>query len=309
MLALAVDRRTAEVAGALKAAGIPSILLKGPSIARWLYPGGGRGYGDTDLLVAPAAFAPAEAVLRRLGFEHLMDGWAPAEHPPHGESRTYVRSRGPDRGIVDLHASLHQLPDGGEGVWEALWARTRPLTVAGVEVAVLDEPALALHVVLHAVQHAQGLHTGEDLRRALGAVSAATWGEVAELAAELGLSAELAVGLCLEPEGAEVARRLGLGAAGVEESQWWPRFAPRGAGTLAGLAGLPTWRARARWARWAVLPSPAKLRYATSGPGRRPRSLAVGYLRWWWGLARSAGPALAHVAGRLRRGAGVTRRG
>jgi hypothetical protein len=53
--ALARDVATAEVVEALRAAGVRSIVLKGPSIARWLYADGQpRPYGDTDLLVSPA---------------------------------------------------------------------------------------------------------------------------------------------------------------------------------------------------------------------------------------------------------------
>ena len=38
---LGCDRVGAEVIGALQGTGVPTILLKGPSIARWLYPSGG----------------------------------------------------------------------------------------------------------------------------------------------------------------------------------------------------------------------------------------------------------------------------
>lgn len=48
---LSCDRIAAEVTSALRHAAIPTILLKGPSIARWLYPSGGRHYIDTDILV------------------------------------------------------------------------------------------------------------------------------------------------------------------------------------------------------------------------------------------------------------------
>jgi hypothetical protein len=76
---LAVDRVTAEVISAFDAAGIPSILLKGPSIARWLYPAGGRGYVDTDLLVQRQQFSRASDLLKDLGFVELLKGFAPFE--------------------------------------------------------------------------------------------------------------------------------------------------------------------------------------------------------------------------------------
>src|SRR3954468_19053260 len=70
---LRVDAATAEVARALDAAAIPHILLKGPSVARWLYPEGGRGYSDSDLLVSPSSVQAAEAVLESMGFRRRYD--------------------------------------------------------------------------------------------------------------------------------------------------------------------------------------------------------------------------------------------
>src|ERR687893_43534 len=67
---LAVDAVSAEVLDALRAAHVPTILLKGPSVAEWLYhQGPGRSYLDTDVLVAPPALADAERVLAELGFQ------------------------------------------------------------------------------------------------------------------------------------------------------------------------------------------------------------------------------------------------
>ncbi len=65
---LAVDDQTARVIAALEARGVPTLLLKGPAMARHLYTGDGeRFYGDTDLLVAPPSLADARQTLRELG--------------------------------------------------------------------------------------------------------------------------------------------------------------------------------------------------------------------------------------------------
>lgn len=134
--ALAVDAVTAEVVAAFQRAGIPSILLKGPSIARWLYPHGGRTYGDTDLLIGHSDIPAADDVLRSLGFADLLDGWSEAEREPLEVARTYVRTGG-IQGVVDLHWSLHQLPDvGPEIVWDAFQTHLDTLTVAGAQVTV-----------------------------------------------------------------------------------------------------------------------------------------------------------------------------
>jgi len=75
----AVDAFTAEVVGAFGREGIEVLVLKGQVLARWLYPGEARPYGDSDLMVAPDDRARAVSVLERLGFtEHCA--WMPAPH-------------------------------------------------------------------------------------------------------------------------------------------------------------------------------------------------------------------------------------
>jgi len=92
--ALNIDRVTAEVAVAMVAAGIAYVVLKGPSIARWLYPTNGRTYCDTDLLVPPAEFERAGAVLRSLGFAPQNDGFHPFEKGERPNESVYIRRSG-----------------------------------------------------------------------------------------------------------------------------------------------------------------------------------------------------------------------
>src|SRR5437764_4658153 len=67
---LLIDRVTAEVVDALRAEGVPCVVLKGATVARWLYSDAtARPYSDADLLVPPAALSSAEEVLGNLGFE------------------------------------------------------------------------------------------------------------------------------------------------------------------------------------------------------------------------------------------------
>jgi hypothetical protein len=101
---LALDSRTVEVVTALDAAGIPSILLKAPAIARWLYADGeSRQYADIDLLVGPHQFADAERVLADLGFaESGLERAFPDERPRHAHAWTRAR----DGTAVDLHRTL-----------------------------------------------------------------------------------------------------------------------------------------------------------------------------------------------------------
>jgi hypothetical protein len=292
---LAVDAVTAEVVATFQRAGIQSILLKGPSIARWLYPRGGRTYNDTDLLIRHSDVPAADEVLRALGFGSILDGWSDAERDQSKVAWTYVRTRALPT-AVDLHWSLPQLPDVGPGVlWNALETHLDTLTVAGVHATVLDETALAMHIVLHALQHGHGGHTAEDLRRLVAALPAERWPQVAALALELGIERDLAAGLRLDPGGAAVASALGLADLVIEDTSAWSTAAPRGAVTLTVLSEAPTLRAKLRTVRWVVLPSPAKMRYALGVEARTPWSLLGAYVAWWAQLARDVRKALSYT--------------
>jgi hypothetical protein len=299
--ALAVDRVTAEVVRAFDEAGIPCILLKGPSIARWLYPAGGRSYGDTDLLVAPPDFARAGAVLEDRGFAFVLNDWAPAELPPIKSARGYVRPGGKEPpAAVDLHRSLPQLSVSHDALWKAFSAQTETLHVAGVDVRVLRSTALAVHIVLHAVQHGHRHHTGDDLRRLLDVLPPGQWPDVAAMAASVGASEALALGLRLEPNGVRIADSLGLPAPVLEASSWSLPAGPRGVTSLAMLDSEPTWRRKVARARWSIVPSRGRIRYVTGLPPGRPFALAKAYGRWWIELARDL-PAAVRYAARWRR--------
>lgn len=295
--ALAVDRVTAEVVAAFGAAGIRSILLKGPSIARWLYPDGGRTYGDTDLLVPAAAFGRAQSVLGELGFADLFEGWSRFERPIEPPAWTFVRSGagvvGP--GAVDLHHTVHGMAVPDDAVWEAFSANSDSLVVAGVEATVLNTTALALHIVLHAVQHGGHGHTTQDLRRAIDTLPTEMWRPVAELATDLGVRELLGLGLRLDPAGAQVAENLDLPATPAETTTMWSSFAPRGSASLAIVAARQTTRERLRSIRWIILPSPAKTRYIAGLPRGRPWALGGAYIEHWRGMAELLVPALRYV--------------
>src|SRR5436305_2012832 len=56
---LLIDRVTAEVVEALRAEGVPCVVLKGATVARWLYSDAtARPYSDADLLAPPSASCP-----------------------------------------------------------------------------------------------------------------------------------------------------------------------------------------------------------------------------------------------------------
>lgn len=198
--ALAIDTAAAEVIRSFRGDGIDPVLLKGASLAGWLYPGDVRPYGDADLLVAPWDVMHAASVLERLGFRPM------AEHvSPH--SKPWGRADGAQ---VDLHARLFGLRCAPDRAWRELQAWVEPLEIASTSVRALSLPARALQVVLHAVQHREQAKPREDLRRALAAGTIETWRGTEQLAGRLEALHILAHGLALEPEGLRLLDRLPL---------------------------------------------------------------------------------------------------
>jgi Uncharacterised nucleotidyltransferase len=285
-------------------AGIPAILLKGPSIARWLYPSGGRSYVDTDLLVPAGELNRAEEALRSLGFTELLEGFHPFELGAEPGMETAF-SRRPELGLgpggtVDLHRNLPMLRAPDEFVWEALSAETETLPIGDVEIRVLGRTALALHVVIHAVQHQFQLHTDEDLRRAITVMSVDDWRSVADLARRLGAAEILGFGLRHHAAGADAADGLGLPNLSLTSSQLGMWFAPRGSASLVEFWPALTLRAKVQRIRWTLLPSPAKIRYVSRLPDAHGHTLLLAYARWWRELAPALVSAVRFVGGRRR---------
>ena len=111
-----VDRVSVEVHEAFARAGIPGILLKGPSIAAWLYgPDELRPYGDSDFLIRRADWETAGDILQSLGFSPQ---WSDMDHPGLGSYSSFAFKRGDD--AVDVHATLSGLDAGHDLVWDVL---------------------------------------------------------------------------------------------------------------------------------------------------------------------------------------------
>jgi hypothetical protein len=206
---MAVDHVTEEVVTAFNGARVASLLLKGPSIAQWLYAEGGRVYRDTDLLVGPDDFGRACDVLRSGGFG------APS-HALVDHAHTYQREASGYAQTVDLHRTLPYFASPPAEVWRVLSRSRSTITVGEVDVDVLGVPQRCLHMAVHAVQHAfevaEASGPFEDLRRAIAAGTSEEWFEAAAVSRALGAEDAMAAGLCLIPEGAALCARLRLTA-------------------------------------------------------------------------------------------------
>jgi hypothetical protein len=268
--ALAADGVTAEVMEAWQRVGVRGLLIKGPTVAEWLYGEDRvRGYSDSDLLVSPLDRAVATGVLEKLGFHE--EAYPDPDTSKHASP--WVRDR--DAAVVDLHHRLWGAwGPTAQQQWDVLlngW--TERSVVGGREVTVPTLPARLMLIALHAGQHRdlEGKPL-EDLRRALALAGQEAWRSASVLADLLGASREMAAGLKRLPEGAALFERLPLlRAALLDESERSVALA------------------RARW-------SDARATRGSWGVIAVTLQLHPGNLRYRYPLARRGGSALMLAA-------------
>jgi hypothetical protein len=213
-----LDARYTRIASALGAAGIETILLKGPALDQLLFDGRrSRTYADIDLLVAPARAPEAARVLLGLGFHRAVEESATGRALRRlgiaigvvGRAHSAPWSRAADGVTVDLH---HSIPEAPGSPWQALRDHRVTIAVAGAEVDSLDRPASALLIALHAAHHGpRWSRARADLRAACRVLDRDCWRDAALLAHDLRVEPAMGVGLGTVAEGRELARELGLG--------------------------------------------------------------------------------------------------
>jgi hypothetical protein len=233
--ALAVDGVCAEMVTAFREQGIEPVLLKGATVASWLYERDLRSYGDVDLLVAPERLMDAAGILGEHGFR-------PGE--THVSLHAHPWARPSDGAQVDLHGTLFGCHYSADRVWREIQSSLASTNVAGTDVTALNLAGRALLVTLHAAQHVDEQKPREDLRRALEIATDDIWRDAERLADRVGGLQTMSEGLSLDPDGARLVRRLPLVEAATMAD---PRDAPIAIG-VARLAG-----ARGARAKFAVL--------------------------------------------------------
>lgn len=205
MRSLRIDAVTAEVTNALRDAGVQNILLKGPTVARWIYRGPERTYVDCDVLVRSRDLRRSNQILEGLGFERQGRDSILHDWPRH------AASYGRDGVWVDLHRSLPGVTVDSDRFWAALAAHRASMRVGGSDVDVLDPAGRTLVLALHAAKDGGRVRKPvEDLGRALEALPPELWRAAADLAAEVGAIAAFGAGLRRLPAGSVLASRLGV---------------------------------------------------------------------------------------------------
>jgi hypothetical protein len=284
---LRIDAATAEVEERLELAGVHALLLKGPTIARWLYEDSAeRSYLDSDLLVGPAQFEVAEGVIRSLGYRSLLGNM---RMPSWWCEHAAVWQRQSDGLTVDLHRTLIGIRIDDATAWRVLSADAEEVVVAGRPVRALGLPARAMHVVLHAAQHGASWPTSiADLERALAVGDEDLWLRAAAVAAELGATAAFGTGLRLTPGGECLAARLGLPRVRSVEAELRSGSSPPLALGFEQLARASDWRMRAEIVWRKLVPTREFLRDWDPDAGDSRFGIAQAYVRRLAWLLRRA---------------------
>ncbi len=287
---------TAEVLTLLQRAGMEPSLLRGAALAATVYPAWElRHCHDLDLLVEPSALNRATRALLDVGSAAL-----PASPRAPGS----VLLCHPSALQVALHVRPFAVPYYAVSV-ERFTRDLRPLAVDGVPAWGLSLEATVVHVLGHASTSPSrhNLRWVTDIWHLLAAHPGLDWEAIVELLGACRLT--LPVFVMLEyvaqfgmPIPAQVLAQLEAHAARVPRAA--EEVALGGAhasarGRLRNLwASTPSWRARARIARWLVAPSVGYMRSAYPVPSawrlpwryvQRPARSIAGKLAEWPGTA------------------------
>ena len=267
---LANDAATAEIAQAMRAAGVRAIVLKGPAVRNWLYEGDhSRISMDIDLLISWVQLDDAERTLAELGCQYLgIDAVGP--NRPHCRVWELPESKM----MLELHRRIAGIGASSDLAWKILSGDTEGMEIGGTEIEVLSAPARALHIALHAAQHgAKFERTKADLVLALERVPRATWLDAAQLAKSLEARPAFVAGLRLAPAGQRLLDDLALYADAPSEIALRASSPPPMAEGLDWMGHLSVRQKAAFLLRHLVPPA--------------------GYMRIWSPLARRSRPGLA----------------
>jgi hypothetical protein len=282
-----LDIKGAEVRRVLSGAGVATVVLKGAAFVALLYGSPGvRAYGDIDLLIDERQLSRAHAVLIGLGFERFDEDSPSAQTDPtvgdlvgalgalHGGA--WVRTA--DGIVIDIHTTLPQVPANPATVWSFLAGHTQSLTVGGLEARVLDPPATALLVALHAAHHGENWGSAlMDLRQAIAILDEDCWREARELARDLAAERPFGVGMGLDPDGRRMAQEFGLSTDPTPALRTLWRGGNWTEMILAALREEKSVVGRARLACRILWPSPAAIRRGSALARRGRAGLLIAY--------------------------------
>jgi hypothetical protein len=193
-------------------AGIPSIVLKGPTIAHELYDDPAeRAFSDVDVLVPPRMFKRACDVLSSARFTDTDAG------------RNVLRARTFAHPTIDAPIDLHFTILGAtakpDRVWSVLARDTRRLSLDRGSVTALSQAGIIWHVALHASQHGTDHpFVLRDLQSALDRCTLAAWQRAWDIATATASGRSFRSGLSCSRSGVARLTELGLASTSGERS-------------------------------------------------------------------------------------------
>lgn len=271
----------AEVCWTLERVGVPHVVLKGASVADWLYAPEERRFGDVDVLVPADRLAAALTALAARDLHHELAGAAVGEAAVHSVT---LRRRTPAGGLyeVDVHTAFPGLEVAD--AYAALAEHVTTMPVAHRSVPVLAEPARLVLLVLHAGRNGvAAAQSVQDLRRALARIDEPAWRVAGELVRGWGATGLFAAALRMLPEGAALADRLALPTRASAAWRLRTMSAPGPAHRLNQLLEAP-WPQRLRLLAREALPTAPFMRYAWPLARRGRLGLTAAYVQRWCGL-------------------------
>ena len=289
----------AQVAYLMRSAGIPTLHIKGPTVALWLYDEGERPWGDVDILVPPSRMEDALEVLLSAGFDERFPGVTRRTTTDH--AITLVHNSPGDPGSagaeVDVHDRFEGIDADPEWAFEQLWRRREPDQLGHVDVWFPDIATRALLIALNTAR-SDTPKAREDLARLIRTGDPEDWDEVVWLAGRVQALPALACGTGGRPRGRGDRSRDRGSATWSVSPEWALRRAgaPRTALRLEELGRLP-WSRRPRRARAMAVPLPGH--HPDAGPCGGGEHLPAG--RWLSpATARRPRAALPSVRALLR---------
>lgn len=176
-----MDRHRTDVLSALDHAGIPAVVLKGRSVARWYRNPDARTSTDIDLLVPHERLGEAVDILQRM--PTVTD--VPAQTPEADKRHIMMRDGSGVTFILDLHwhlYSYHQLRGRADSALEDVWSHARRSDLGWELPFGAEITFLAAHAVL---DHRFRLILFRDLAEVTR--HDADWDEVVRFAGQHGL--------------------------------------------------------------------------------------------------------------------------
>jgi hypothetical protein len=214
---LLAGRQIGTVTDSLKKAGIPTILLKGPALARSVYPDPAiRQSGDIDLLIQPQNIPAAEDVLEKLGYTCPIKGFHISRHEFHHETFTLPANAIPLELHWVLDFTFKVFP---EGVLDEAFRRRIAVKSGDLSFETLSHTDHLLYLAFHDVfQHdSVRLDWIVDISRIMAEFTGEEWEELGRLSVEQNVR----IPLELLITAATLWTGCGL-PAGVRDLSGWP---------------------------------------------------------------------------------------